>query len=217
MRPYYDHAGITIYHGDCREILPNLPPVDLVLTDPPYGIDFGKQGSFSASHGWGPWRENTSWDSQRPEAATFRQILDACENTIIWGGNYFADLLPPSMGWLVWDKGQKDFSCADFEMAWTSYRAAARRIFYPRSLALQDGKVHPTQKPLEVIRWALLWADDRGNVNETVFDPFMGSGTTLRAAKDLGRKSIGIEIEEKYCEIAAKRLSQEVFDFQVAK
>lgn len=224
MKPYYEHAGITIYHGDCRDVLPALPPVDLVLTDPPYGISadeaqasaakqrIAANGKTKAGRGW-KYHGESEWDRRRPEASAFRLILDAGENAIVWGGNYFADLLPPSMGWLVWDKGQKDFSCADFEMAWSSYQAAARRIHYPRALALQDGRVHPTQKPLEVIRWALTWADERGRTNQTVLDPFMGSGTTLRAAKDLGRKAIGIEIEEKYCEIAAKRLSQEVFDF----
>ena len=210
--PYYEHAGITIYHGDCREILPQLPKVDLLLTDPPYGINFGKQGSFSASHGWGPWRENTSWDTDRPSKEVFTLLIKAAINSIIWGGNYFADLLPPSMGWLVWDKGQKDFSCADFEMAWTSYWKASRRCFYPRAKALQDGKKHPTQKPLEVIKFCLLWYDKHNGINEFIIDPFMGSGTTLRAAKDLGRQAIGIEIEEKYCEIAAKRLSQEVLN-----
>lgn len=209
MQPYYDHAGITIYNGDCREIMPQLPKVDLVLTDPPYGIDFGRQGSFSASHGWGPWRENTSWDSSRPSPETFTLMAMSGDNLIIWGGNYFADLLPPSMGWIVWDKGQKGFSCADFEMAWTSYQVAARRLFYPRAKALRDGKQHPTQKPLAVIQFCINYADKTKQA-ETILDPFMGSGTTLVAAKQLGRKAIGIEIEEKYCEIAAKRLSQEV-------
>lgn len=216
-KPYYqdEKAGITIYNGDCREILPYLPKVDLVLTDPPYGI--GADEAASKNKGkWG-WKYHgeSQWDRRRPEASTFRLIFDAGKNAIIFGGNYFADLFPPSMGWLVWDKGQKDFSCADFEMAWTSYQAAARRIHYPRALALQDGKSHPTQKPLEVIRWALAWADQRGAKNQTILDPFMGSGTTLVAAKELGRKAIGIEIEEKYCEIAAKRLSQEVLPFEI--
>lgn len=211
IKPYYEDtkAGITIYHGDCREILPQLPKVDLVLTDPPYGIDFGKQGSFSASHGWGPWREGTNWDTIRPSKDTFDILLKSGNNLIVWGGNYFADLLPPSMGWITWDKGQKEFPCADFEMAWTSYWKASRRIFYPRSKALQDGKQHPTQKPLEVVRFCIDYAGSPES-NASILDPFMGSGTTLRAAKDLGRKAIGIEIEEKYCEIAVKRLAQEV-------
>jgi len=211
VKPYYEEPGITIYKGDCREILPLLPKVDLVLTDPPYGINADKEASKNQGK-WG-WKYHgeTSWDSARPQASTFKLLLDSSENAIIWGGNYFADLLPPSMGWLAWDKGQKEFSCADFEMAWTSFWAASRRCFFPRSKAIQDGKEHPTQKPLELIRWAILWADERDKKNEIIIDPFMGSGTTLRAAKDLGRKAIGIDVEEKYCEIAVKRLRQEVF------
>ena len=209
MKPYYEHAGITIYHGDCREILPQLEPVDLVLTDTPYGIDFGKAGEFCASHGWGPWRENVEWDKERPSLETISIVLNAATNAIIWGGNYFADMLPPSMGWLAWDKGQNDFSLADFELAWTSYPKAARRCRYARGKALKDGKCHPTQKPLEVFRWCIQQADKHSK-NHTILDPFMGSGTTLRAAKDLNRRAVGIEIEEKYCELAARRLSQEV-------
>jgi DNA modification methylase len=204
--PYYDHDGITIYHGDCREILPHLPKVDLVLTDPPYGIDYGRAGGFCATHGWGKWREKVEWDKERPERKVFELILNAADIQIIWGGNYFADYLPPSMGWLAWDKGQTNFSLADFEMAWTSRQKAARRIVYGRGKAVLDGKVHPTQKPVSVMEWCIQLAEKA----QTILDPFMGSGTTLVAAKQLHRKAIGIEIEEKYCEIAVKRLGQGV-------
>jgi DNA modification methylase len=209
IEPYYSEDGITIYHGDCRDILPQLEPVDLVLTDPPYGINYGKAGGFSASHGWGPWRENVKWDEKRPSSDVFDLILKSANNSIIWGGNYFADMLPPSMGWLAWDKGQENFSLADFEMAWTSFQKAARRCKYPRSKAIQDGKCHPTQKSLVVFKWCISQAD-KHCINKTILDPFMGSGTTLVAAKNLGRKAIGIELEEKYCEIAVKRLAQGV-------
>ena len=124
---------------------------------------------------------------------------------MIWGGNYW--VLPPRMGWLVWDKGQRDFSLADVELAWTSQNRAARIFDMARSQALHESeRVHPTQKPVALMRWCLGFVPDA----RTVLDPFMGSGTTLRAAKDLGRKAIGIEIEERYCEIAAKRMLQTV-------
>lgn len=206
-KPYYDDgAGIVIYHGDCREILPHLPKVDLVLTDPPYGIDYGKSGGFNASHGWGPWRENVSWDQERPPKDIFDIMLQAGYAQIIWGGNYFTDYLPPTMQWLIWDKGQRDFSLADCEMAWSSQHKASRIFNYARGAAVQDGKQHPTQKPLALMKWCLGFYKDA----HTIIDPFMGSGTTLRACKDLGRKCIGIELEEKYIEIAAKRLGQQV-------
>jgi DNA modification methylase len=206
IEPYFQDDSCTIYLGDCREILPTLEPVDLVLTDPPYGIDYGKSGGFSASHGWGPWRENVSWDAERPPREIFTLLLAAGRNHIIWGGNYFTDYLPPTMQWLIWDKGQRDFSLADCEMAYSSQWKASRIFNYGRGKAVQDGKEHPTQKPLALILWCLGFYRDA----QTILDPFMGSGTTLRAAKDLGRKCIGIEIEEKYCEIAARRLQQQV-------
>jgi DNA modification methylase len=207
-KPYYEdsQAGIVIYHGDCREILPHLPKVDLVLTDPPYGIDYGRSGGFSASHGWGPWRENVSWDASRPPKELFDLMMLGSVSQIIWGGNYFTDFLPPTMQWLIWDKGQRDFSLADCEIAWSSQKKASRIFNYHRGAAILDGKAHPTQKPLALMKWCLGFHKDA----ETIIDPFCGSGTTLRAAKDLGRRCIGVEIEEKYCEIAAERLRQEV-------
>jgi DNA modification methylase len=195
--------GVTLYQGDCRDILPTLGPVDAVVTDPPYGIDYGRQGSFSASHGWGAWRENVEWDRERPPAEIFKAILSCSKHQIIWGGNYFTDFLPPSMQWFLWDKGQRDFSLADFEMAWSSQQKAARVIEYPRAKARLDGKEHPTQKPVEVMKWCI---EALPASVATILDPFMGSGTTGVAAVKLGRRFIGIEIEPRYFDIACKRI-----------
>src|SRR6185369_11549584 len=107
--------GVTLYLGDCREILPTLGKVDAVVTDPPYGIDFGRAGGFVASHGWGQWREKVEWDKERPPQHLFDLIREQSERQIIWGGNYFTDYLPPTMQWLVWDKAQREFSLADCE------------------------------------------------------------------------------------------------------
>jgi DNA modification methylase len=191
--------------GDCQELLPTIGPVDAIVTDPPYGIDYGKAGGFSASHGWGQWRENVSWDQTRPAQEIFELMLAAGKHQIIWGGNYFTDYLPPSMQWLVWDKGQRDFSLADFEMAWSSQNKAARIIDYPRAKALQDGKEHPTQKPIEVMKWCIEQLP--ANV-KTICDPFMGSGTTGVAAVKLGKSFIGIEREPSYFDIACRRIEQ---------
>lgn len=210
MKTYYQHEGITIYHGDCREILPTLEKVDLVLTDPPYGIEADKVKAHSSIRDNNEW-ERFDWDKSRPNQEVFIKILNLAETAIIFGGNYFADLLPASMCWLIWDKITRDFSLADCELAWTNMNKAARIKSASRSSSLQDGKEHPTQKPLSVMKWCILQAPD---TVQTILDPFMGSGTTLRAAKDLNRQAIGIEIEEKYCEIAAKRLSQEVLKFK---
>lgn len=222
MKPYYQDDAVTIYHGDCREILPTLEKVDLVLTDPPYGIGADKAqqgaaqqrikaaGSSKAGRGYKDYGA-TNWDSSRPAVDVFNRMLDICTDAIIWGGNYFADALPASMGWLVWNKCQRGFSLADGELAWTSFQNAMRIFDISRGAALQDGKEHPTQKSLEVMRLSIGYADRHAKTNpQTILDPFMGSGTTLRAAKDLGRKAIGIELEERYCEIAARRMCQEV-------
>ena len=203
MKPYYEKDGIVIYHGDCREILPTLEPVDLVLTDPPYGIGAIWQGG--KGHGWGnadvQKEARNTWDVAPPDDLTIQLWLSKGRDSVIWGGNYFD--LPVSRGWLVWNKPERNFTLAEAELAWTSKDTVIRVFDANRS---DVGRIHPTQKPISLMRWCLEKFPDA----QTILDPFMGSGTTLRAAKDLGRKAVGIEIEEKYCEIAAKRLAQEV-------
>lgn len=194
----------TLILGDCREIMPTLGRVDAVVTDPPYGIDYGRAGGFSALHGWGQWRENVAWDKERPSAEIFDLILSSSKEQIIWGGNYFADLLPPTMRWLSWDKGQRDFSLADIELAWTSQQKAARVFDYARGKAVLDGKQHPTQKPVALMQWCLGFLPDA----KTILDPFMGSGTTLVACQRMGRAGTGIEIDPDYFEIACRRVEE---------
>ena len=214
-KPYYSHAGIQIFHGDCRDILPSLPKCDLLLTDPPYGIGeaAGKnssRGKLAVAQDYG----DLPWDNAPPTQADFACLLSLAKNSVIWGGNYFK--LPPSSCWLVWDKvnGESDF--ADCELAWTDRKSAVRMFRWQWAGMLQqdmgrkEKRVHPTQKPLAVMKWCLSLFPDA----QSVLDPFCGSGTTLVAAKAMGLSAAGIEAEEKYCEIAAKRLSQEVFDFK---
>jgi len=195
-------------NADCRDILPTLGKVDAVLTDPPYGIEYGKlmkgKGDGNGGLDRNRWKhyEEFDWDDQRPERGIFELLLEATDNQIIWGGNYFTDFLPPTMQWLVWDKGQRDFSLADCEFAWSSQRKAARIFTYTRPQALQDGRVHPTQKPIALMKWCLGFLPD----GTTILDPFMGSGTTGVAAVQMGRSFIGIEREPKYFEIACRRI-----------
>ncbi len=212
--PYYhdDDAGITIYHADCRDILPLLPKVDLVLTDPPYGINYDEiqnknHESGRISNG-GRWKkyEYYAWDKIIPTPEHFKLVLNAGKIIIIWGGNYF--FLPSKCRWLVWNKIQRNFM-SDGEMAWTNLQGQVEIFDMSRTDAYinnHDGKFHPTQKPVQLMKWCV---EQAGEV-QTILDPFMGSGTTLVAAKQLHRKAIGIEIEEKYCEIAVKRLGQGV-------
>ena len=193
-----------IHQTDCLPFMRTLPDkcVDLVLTDPPYGINAGKEVEHN---GWKDYGHNT-WDENRPSPDIFAEIQRISKNSIIWGGNYFADMLPAKMGWLLWDKGQRDFSLADGELAWTSFDKALRIFTYSRGAALQDGKQHPTQKPEALMRWCL---NERGEEGQIVFDPFMGSGTTAVACERLGRKWFGCELEPKYVTIANKRIEAE--------
>ena len=201
-KPYYEDEehGIVIYNADCRDILPHLPKVDLLLTDPPYGI--GEHGGKCRTRGKPiPNHVSMGWDNATPATQVFEMMFSRSDHQLIWGGNYFTDKgLPPKMGWLYWDKCMGgDFS--DGELAFTSRDSALKAITLPRS---SFGNEHPTQKPLALMLWCLGFFPKA----QTVLDPFMGSGTTLVACKQLGRHCIGIEIEESYCEIAAKRLSQ---------
>lgn len=192
----------TLYKGDCAEIMPTLENVDAVVTDPPYGIGADKSAAKNkGKNGW-TYFGDTDWDSERPSREIFEMILAGGRAHIIWGGNYFADLLPPGMQWLVWDKGQRNFSLADCELAWSSQYKAARVFTYSRSKAKQDGKEHPTQKPIALMKWCI----DLLPNPQTILDPFMGSGTTGVAAVQMGRKFIGIERDDKYFEIACRRI-----------
>jgi len=190
--------------GDCLKVMPMLGKVDAVVTDPPYGI--GADEAAAKNKGkWG-WKDygESQWDRDRPSHDVFAAILGCSKEQIIWGGNYFADLLPPTMRWLSWDKGQRDFSLADFELAWTSQQKAARAFNYARAKALGDGKQHPTQKPVALMEWCLGFLPDA----KTILDPFMGSGTTLVACQRMGRAGTGIELDPDYFAIACKRVDE---------
>jgi len=189
----------VLVQADCRDVLPVLPKVDACVTDPPYGIRADENPVRGSQK-----HEKLGWDTDRPPPEVFSLILAAAPHTVIWGGNYFADLLPPTMRWLVWDKMQGDFSLADCEFAWTSEQRAARIFRYSRGAALQDGKEHPTQKPIALMKWCI----DFFPKAEVIADPFMGSCTTGVAAVQMGRDFIGIEREAKYFDIACCRIEQ---------
>ncbi len=199
----------TLYLGDCLEILPTLPKVDAVITDPPYGIFkrtkdsgkmFGKETIYSVDD------SSPKWD-QRPSKELLTLCVNAAEKHIIWGGNYFADHLGACKGPLIWNKLTGGNSYADGECAWSNVTGTMRIFTHQWCGAFKDSErglraIHPTQKPIALIEWCIKLA----KMPVMVIDPFMGSGTTGVACMNLGRKFIGIEIEPKYFDIACQRI-----------
>ncbi len=213
MKPYYEQSGVTIYHGDCRDVLEaweglRTQRFDLLLTDPPYGINFaGEPTKWQRRAG----QKAESWDNEPVAAALLAAARGLARHQIVWGGNYFD--LPAARCWLSWFKPDAPPSMGNVEYAWTNLNQNSRQFTYSISATNAERVGHPTQKPEAVIRWALLEAPQDVR---SVVDPFMGSGTTLVACKRLGRACVGIEREERYCEIAARRLQQEALPLEVA-
>ncbi len=204
IAPYYDHGGITIYCARVEDVFdeimfPSCPLYDLVSLDPPYGLGEHWQGGGWATN---PIYEDARHDWDRVPVAQY--LIDACvrrgKQAIVWGGNYYA--MPPSRCWVAWNKIPHMGTMADMELAWTNLDQPAKMHSESRNA---DGKrEHPTQKPISLIRWALSHVEW-----DSLLVPFMGSGPELRVAKDQGKRAIGIDVSERYCEIAAKRLRQE--------
>ena len=199
--------------GDCLSIMPTLGRFDAVVTDPPYGInmDRGARGGGYDGFGNGIKRQPRvyagGWDKSRPEPAVFDAILSIADRHIVWGGNYFTDLVPVSGKWLFWDKCQTMPSFGDGELAWTSLKGDAVKQFTYNGSGLhakEKNRVHPTQKPLALMEWCLGFLPDA----KTILDPFMGSGTTLVACQRMGRHGTGIELDEEYWRIACRRVDE---------
>ena len=225
VKPYYEEPAGVIYNADCLDILPMIPEksINLALTDPPYGIGIansknltrGKQRGGLKNRAWGYNIDygEYGWDQSKASDKHIENIITVSVNQIIFGGNYYAQLLGNSSCWIVWDKdnGENDFS--DCELAWTSFGTAVRKFKWRWHGMLQEymsnkeHRTHPSQKPLPLFKWIL---EKYSQPDNLILDPFLGSGTTAVAAKQLGRQYIGIEISQKYCDIAIQRLAQEV-------
>lgn len=197
VTPYFEQDGVTLYHGDCRDILPQLGQFDLLLTDPPYGLgDRMKGGTWGCSEKYDVMR---TWDQETPSDDTLKLCLSRTTDAVVWGGNYFS--MPPTRCLLIWDKSNAVPTMASAEVAWTNFDKPVKTF---RGKVGEHTHGHPTQKPLPLMRWCLTLVPDA----KTILDPFAGSGTTLLAARLEGRQAVGIEISERYCEIAANRLRQ---------
>lgn len=221
--PYYQDEAVTIYHGDCREIVPQLPPVDAVISDPPYGMDWDTDTTrFSGGESN---RRRGDGRSDYGQIAQDNEPFDPAPwleypRCVLWGANHYAARLPvgTTLIWIKKDEHLWGTFLSDAEVGWMKGGHgvyAFRKPWNPPARAIDWGGdvcrprgIHPAQKPVALMAWCIEKA--KVPVGATVLDPFMGSGTTLRAAKDLGRTAIGIELDEAYCEIAAKRMSQQV-------
>jgi site-specific DNA-methyltransferase (adenine-specific)/modification methylase len=191
-------GNATLYLGDCLEVLPTLPKVDAVITDPPYGIERFKKGSLRFDKN-GEYPNGILWDN-KPEQSTLDSLVSLAPEAIIWGANNFN--LPTSEYFFVWDKQQTVDNFASAELAYTNIKVPAKVFRYSIHQHNQRlEKDHPTQKPVALMLWCLSFTDA-----QMILDPFMGSGTTGVACMNLGRKFIGIEIEPKYFDIACERI-----------
>ena len=211
-------AGVQnkVIHGDCLDVMPTISDksIDLIVTDPPYGVGISGGGSVGGGsyrgkvHSMGDFAK---WDSVRLGREYFDEILRIGKKVIVWGGNYYTDYLPPSRGWLVWYKrdGLPKRTFADCELAWTSMDINSSVFNCRWDGFIRDSKEsktgHPTQKALMIFEWCINEFTENG---DTVFDPFAGSGTTAIACINTGRNYILIEKEKEYYDIINKRISE---------
>ena len=213
MKPYYEESGITLYNCDCLELVESLDEDTAIVTDPPYGINY--------VHG-------SNDDDKNPTKFNGVKVIGddkpfdpshllRFKTAILWGANHYASRLPDSRGWLIWDKRCNTVvnDQSDAELAWTKGCGQTARIFYHvwdgfrRQTEKNVPRTHPTQKPVDLLQWCLMKIDPK----TVIADLYAGTGSTVIAAKNLGRKIIACEIDEKYCQEIVKRLRQEVFSF----
>lgn len=204
------------YNADCMEIMKELPDksIDIAIVDPVYGgVTQGgyMKNAESAKRKAKAIQYNTAvWDQPKTDREYFEELFRVSKNQVIWGGNYFANMLPPSQGWIVWDKQRSEgIKFADCELAWTSFNRATRIVRYRWDGFLQgdmkhkEKRIHPCQKPVNIYIYILRNYAKEG---DTVLDTHVGSGSSLIACEQTGHKYIGIELDESYYAESKKRL-----------
>ena len=186
---------------------------DLAIVDPPYGIGANKE---KEHNGWKSYGVK-EWDNEIPKKEYFDELKRVSKNQIVWGGNYMTEFLPPKMCWLLWDKGQRDFSLADGELAWTSFDKAMRIFEMPRATAMKDakdngGKIHATQKPVKLYEWILMNYAKQG---DKILDTHLGSGSIALACHNLGFDLTACELDKEYFDASQKRLKEHTAQLRI--
>jgi site-specific DNA-methyltransferase (adenine-specific) len=192
-----------LYNMDCMEGMAQFPDkyFELAIVDPPYGIGAGKE---KPHNGWKDYGIK-QWDNESPNNKYFQELFRVSQNQILWGANYMTDNLKPSQGWIFWDKGQRDFSLADGELAWTSFNRALRVFTFSRAKLNIERGIHPTQKPVALYKWLLA---NYAKPCDKILDTHVGSASSLIACHDYGYQYIGFELDKDYFEAAQKRLAR---------
>lgn len=210
---------ITITHECNMELMKRYPDnyFDLAIVDPPYGIGADKaQNNGGEQYGYKKYKES-DWDSSIPTADYFTELSRVSKNQIVWGGNYMTKHLPPSMGWIIWDKGQRGFSLADGEMAWTSFNKAMRIFEFSRAGCIKSNntmieKFHPTAKPFELYKYCL---DKYAKQGDKILDTHLGSGSIAIACHDYGFELTACELDKEYYDKAVQRVKNHVGQLKI--
>lgn len=209
----------TLYLGDCMEYMATLPDkaFDLAIVDPPYGIDAAEVfGGEKRKSGKGVAMKSAfdkkSWDISTPNSDYFKELFRVSVNQIIWGANYMNQHLPPSMGWIVWDKDNGTTKFSDCELAYSSFEQALRRFRYTWNGMIQgdmknkEQRIHPTQKPVKLYEWLLT---NYAKPGQRILDTHLGSGSSAIAAHYMGYEFVGCELDPDYYQSACNRIRKQ--------
>lgn len=203
---------LFLHNCDNMEFMAKIPDkyFQLACVDPPFGIKADRQ--HTEGNGWVN-RKSKGWDNEVPTKEYFNELFRVSENQIIWGANYFTEFLPPSMGWIVWDKVQRNFSMSHGELAFTSFQNKLQIFEYARGnesgfapkLKLKNGvNIHPTQKPIALYKWLLSKYAKQG---DKIFDSHLGSMSSVIAAYEMGFEIHGCELDKEYFDAGVKRVT----------
>lgn len=196
--------------GDCMDPETGIPSYpdnyfDLAIVDPPYGIGFDGQKKSTSKHGGRRSIEFKGWDNKRPVKEYWTELFRVSKNQVVWGANYFTEFLPPSMGWIFWDKGQRICN-SDGELAFTSFNRALRVAELNRvNIQYHGGGFHPTQKPVKLYRWIL---ENYANPGDLILDTHVGSASSLIACESMGFNYVGYELDPDYYAAAKRRMQK---------